>query len=438
MATNTTRKVLKQTDILADGANFARDVDHPHWTDPKMEEVLVGCMLKESSYSEIESIVKPEMFSVDSFRAIAVAIKHLYDTGQRVDVMTIRTQMKEDGTFTDVSLSDIRAASKASTEFEEHVDYALKVRDFYLVRELRKSVKDWYTSSNVATSSPSELLSRLNGIASMTIQDEPNVFVPFHEIEFSMKAEEGFTTGFPKLDVKIQTGGYPAGQLSVIEAYHKGGKSTFMISSFIQQLMKGLDPVYISFADLNARRIGFRIMRNLTTHSVPDTCPSLESIQEWQKEYEHVCELAPRVYDFTKSESLRTVEGALRYLRGVANKRPVKVAFLDYFQRITTSDPKARTDYDKNKIVADKLANFAEETGIALVVGSQVTPGGKDRETISKGGRDIEENAGWVLRLKRDGDSDTIEVEIPFSRFGIQNTKPIQMTFDKDRLRVTQ
>lgn len=435
------KKVANQTKALGDATAFKESADIL-WSDATVERVVVGCMMDAERYTEIEGIVKANMFFHETYRMIADACQFLLETGRNVDPVSVKSQLKEQGyleeeTLRELIYRDIMECARAAIGYDNPLEHANRLRDLWTIREARNRVKDWYTNSNAPGTSVGSLLSQLENVASFTVQDQPNVLVPFHMIDLEKSPDVGYTTGFTKLDNMIQTHGYPKGQLSVVEAYHKGGKSTFMLSSFSEQLKLGLDPVYVSFADLNAARIKRRLMRMRTGWGDMPTA-SFDLQERWLQEHEELCEQDPRIVDATKTEHLRTVEGITRYLRGLARKRPIQEAFLDYFQRITTSDPKARTDYDKNKIVADKLANFAEETGIALVVGSQVTPGGPGRETISKGGRDIEENAGWVLRLKREGDSDTIEVEIPFSRFGIQNTKPIQMTFDKDRLRVTQ
>lgn len=429
----TRKQVLKQADQLLEGSALSRDQNESPWSDSLTEQILIGSMMIEGSYSEVEAVVTPEMFSVESYRDIARAIAFLWETGRSVDPLSIKNQLKDEGKLTEVSTHDIMQCAKSAVGFEDFLEPAYRLRDLFLIRESRRRVKDWYAKSNAQTQSAGALLEELNAVASFTVQEVPNVLIPFSEIDLESSPDEGFTTGFDRLNKMIQTAGYPKGQVSVVEAYHKGGKSTFMLSSFSEQIKLGIDPVYVSFADLNATRIKRRLMRIRTKWGDVPTV-SLDLMNAWHQEHEELCEQDPRIVDATKSETLRSVEGIVRYLKGLSKKRAIQVVFLDYFQRITTSDPKARTDYDKNKIVADKLANFAEETGIAVIVGSQVTPGGKDRETISKGGRDIEENAGWVLRLKRENDSDVIEVEIPFSRFGIQSTRPIEMTFDKERL----
>lgn len=410
--------------------------------DTALEQLVLGFMLDNERYTEIEGIVKPCMFSSESLRIIASACNHLFEIGKSVDPLAVKAQLREQGDLKDgltenVLLYHIIESAQAAVGYDEPIEHANKLRELWTVRESRRRAGEWLDRYHTPGVSVATLLNEFQGMASLETLETPDVYTPWHMIDLEKSPEVGYTTGFSKLNNCISTAGYPQGQLSVVEAYHKGGKSTFMLSSFSEQIEARLDPVYMTFADLNAARIKRRLMRMRTGWGDMPTV-SFDLQEKWLQEEEHLSELDPRIFDCTRAEHLRTVEGALRYLRGQSRKREIKVAFLDYFQRITTSDPKARTDYDKNKIVADKLANFAEETGIALVVGSQVTPGGKDRETIAKGGRDIEENAGWVLRLKREADSDTIEVEIAFSRFGAQATKPLQMRFDKDHLRICQ
>lgn len=400
------------------------------------EKCLLGCfMMAPRLFEDISAIVTAEMFWRPSHRLIFDTAMHLCDIGGNFDFVGIVETLAAMGQLEECGGQN--ALEEIAESIPSHVNWQLhaeSVADASRMRTARKTISKWLDDSEFTQ--PSEYVEKLNDLGSLAELSQTSGVADwsnFHEINIEFEKHEGVPSGFSRIDKAISTGGYPKGQISVVSAYHKSGKTTFKLSSLSAALNAGLSAAYVSFADLNDVRIKRRLIRARTGWETPPS-QSLFLLESWQKEYEALCEQNPKLLNAMKIPQLRSVEGISRFIRAKHKRQPLDVVFLDYYQRIGTTDSKAKTEYDQLRIVADKLATLAEETGIAIVIGAQVTPGNKDRETITKGGRTLEENAGLVLRLKRDGDSENIEVEIAFNRFGAQSTEPHVMRFNKEKL----
>lgn len=404
------------------------------FTDLWAESALMGALLFGAHKDEILDIVKPQMFWLPQHQDIASEVLFMMEVGQKVDAITVASNLSKKSNDPAVAhLKYLDALVELGQEFSEIEAYAVTVRDLWKARSAVQKAALWVRKMDTQeVASPEKAIEEL--IESLTpITAKPDsVLVPFHQIDVEKEHDFGVTTGIPRIDGHIATKGYPAGQVTVVEAYHKSGKSTYLLTSFTEQIKQGFNPVYVSYADLNALRVKRRIMRMVTGYAEPARCSSLESINEWHKEHEWLCERDPRIVNAMLDDYVSTIEGTIRTVEAMHRKRPVDVIFLDYLQRIETST-KAVSEYERMRTVVKKITRWAARSGIPIIVASQVTPGGKEGQTISKGGRDIEEDAGWVLRLKREGDDPNIEVETVYNRFGTQGRKEL-LTFDKTYL----
>lgn len=408
------------------------------FTDLYAESALMGALLFGTYKDAILDIVKPEMFWLPQHQDIASEVLFMMEVGENVDAITVASNLgRKNNDPAVVHMKYLDALVELGQEFSQIEAYALTVRDLWKVRTAVKKAGVWLRKMDTQEiASPEKAVEELiEGLIPITAKPDA-VLVPFHEIDVEKEHDLGVTTGIPAMDRHIATRGYPAGQVTVVEAYHKSGKSTYLLTSFFEQVKKGFDPVYVSFADLNALRIKRRLMRMMTCYSEPAHCPSLDAINEWHQEHKWLCERDPRIVNAMLDDYVSTIEGTIRTVEALHRKRPVDVIFLDYLQRIETN-AKSVSEYERMRTVVKKITRWAARSGIPIVVASQVTPGGKDGQTISKGGRDIEEDAGWVLRLQREGDSPNIEIETVYNRFGTQGRKE-SLIFDKNRLRVSE
>lgn len=255
-----------------------------------------------------------------------------------------------------------------------------------------------------------------------SISAGPMPLLHISEVDDSL-AEQGVTTGFSHLDNKISTQGYPTGQMTVVSAYHKSGKSTFMLGSALKQ-SESMDVLYATFADLSARNIRRRLKRQLCGFAkVPGTTDGMVA-------YDNAVMALDTggfyLFDATSFEDKPSVEVFCEWVKAL---RPFGCIFVDYAQEIHTDAKNCWGNNDEQTKCASALVWLASKLNVPVVVGSQITPGKDGGTSITKGSRSWEEKAGWVLRLPETKDA----VEIAFSRFGPQKVR-LSMRWNDERL----
>lgn len=250
----------------------------------------------------------------------------------------------------------------------------------------------------------------------------------------------GITSGISGIDANVATSGYPRGQASYVSAYHKSGKSTFMVQSFCHMANLGYRVLYATFADLNAKRLKRRMLRALSGWSKLPADMDLFStdaigFQNALKNIETLWE--GEIFDASKTDS-DTVESFLGQVEARHLERPYDCVFVDYFQKLHSDNHRAKFGrVAELDWISSRIARAAERLDLAFVVGSQITEGGKEGRTITKGSRAPEEDGGLVLRIKRE-DQTKATIMIEYSRFGGMGTEinclwdPRTLTFIED------
>jgi hypothetical protein len=136
------------------------------------------------------------------------------------------------------------------------------------------------------------------------------------------------------------------------------------------------------------------------------------------------------VYDATRLTSGFDVDTFATWLRATHERPGYECVFIDYAQKLRATNASNR--FAEGDYCSEVMARLAAQVGIPIVVGSQITPGGKDGETKTKNSRAWEEDAGLVVRLKREGS--IVECEVPYSRFGPSGE--FTLRWDGERLRM--
>lgn len=245
--------------------------------------------------------------------------------------------------------------------------------------------------------------------------DEPaeSGILPFSEIRVEGE-DRGVPTFLADLNALTSTSGWPCEQLSVASAYHKGGKSTFMLTDFLHAASQEERVLYATFADLSAQQIKRRLIKAQCGWKKRPSHNEDAQI-EFDNAVFNLDTWRAFVYDASAMEG-GDIESFCAWVRAESRHEPFTRIYVDYAQELVTRIVPTGEEYATAAICARALAKLARQTGAAVIVGSQVTEGRLGAKTKTKGSRRWEEVAGLVLRIEREGESATIS--IPFSRFG--------------------
>ncbi len=227
-------------------------------------------------------------------------------------------------------------------------------------------------------------------------------------------------SGFGGLDYVMSIGGIPKGQLTVVRAHHKGGKSLLMRSMFYRDLCAGIKALYVTFADITKIQLKRLLIQADSGRRKPPS--DLTKLPEYDAGIaffnEHFAPNGFIIDAFGVSEDT-SIEDITEAIKNFHKEHKFDKIYLDYAQKISSRDPKARSgsvaEFD---VVCRKLANFFHHIGVACVVGSQTTAANKatGERSKTKLGRRLEEEAGLVLHVNKDVHN--VEVEIVYNRWG--------------------
>ena len=241
---------------------------------------------------------------------------------------------------------------------------------------------------------------------------------------FGTRLVIGQPTGYPSIDKNLTTKGWPCGQMSIVAAYHKTGKSSFQISCAIRAAQAGRKPLYATFADMGGSDLEQRALKHETkASSRPADKASREKWEAVLKKFQEDWHID--VYDAAGLDTGYDVETFAVWLE---NRLPIErytEVYVDYAQELRSRDKRAQNEHAEASVCASVIQRTARRLDIPIIVGSQITEGKRGERDKTKGSRVWEEKAGLVLRLKRDEESDNAIAEIAFNRFGPKGTEPL-------------
>lgn len=216
------------------------------------------------------------------------------------------------------------------------------------------------------------------------------------------------STGFSGLDLATG-GGFRAGQFYLVSGDTKSGKTTLMtqmvVQGMIEETRRGADPgrtLYFSLADLQPEDIVARMMENLCGYSAPPDDPAGQASYNAARNALEALDI-----DFLTGRSGRTVERVCAAARAYCRRHTGQVGriVIDYAQKLS-SDLRARESaYDQARFCSDQVAALAEDTGVVVIVGSQVTPGASGAHS-TKGSRTWQDDAAGEFLVERGRDDD--------------------------------
>jgi len=205
--------------------------------------------------------------------------------------------------------------------------------------------------------------------------------------------------------------GYVMGQVTVVSAGTKGGKTAWMTNSALFAAKKGYRVIYALFADLDPGQLKNRLFKHLTGKDEAnlldaDDVKVLREIESLPIEIFHHVQHGNTLRDLETFINSRKRKGF-----------ECQALFADYIQMIDGDSAYGRTD--ETEKISKRFNQMASRHGFAGVIGSQVTVNA-DGSISAKYAREIEENAALTLQLLQDKDDPLTRRKIfaKYSRFG--------------------
>lgn len=358
----------------------------PH--DVEIEKVVLGALLLErNAAAEVMALLKPDMFYKPEHVHIFEAIKQLYDAALPIDIVTVVTKLRKNGTLKDaggavaISLLTDRVGSSANVEYHSRIliEHAIK-RELItissgIVNEAYEDVTDCFDLVEKAVAMLMLVNSNLSDTAG-NYKSADKISMEAHEHYEMVKALGGTgITGVPSglSNVDQVTGGWQPGELIVLAARPGMGKTAFMMQSARNTAVIFKKPVGI--VSLEMQNIG--LMQRMQAAETGVNSQSIRKALLTDDEYTAfraklpALESAPLYIDETPGQSISSIRAKAHQLK---QKYDIQMLMVDYLQLISPPAHLSKAIREQQVgYISGQLKILAKELKIPVIALSQLS-----------------------------------------------------------------
>ena len=389
----------------------------PH--DIEAEQAILGCMLtdRDSVIAEIE-VLKEDAFYREDNKAIYAAILSLYSKNEPIDIITVKAELIETGSFERVGGLEYLASLPERVPTTANVDKYIKIVDE------KAMLRSLITSANELVAlgyDETEEVDRIMDMAEKKIFDLAQkkntkgytalkdvlveTFAKLEELYNQKGQLSGTPTGFKDYDLK--TSGLHDSDLIIVAARPAMGKSAFAINIATNVAVQAKKGVAIFNLEMSKDQVGNRI---LCCEALVDSnkvrTGQLED-DDWVKLASTLTRLseAPIYIDDTAGISIMEIRAKCRKLK---IEKDIGLVVIDYLQLIQGSGKKNASREQEISEISRSLKILAKELQIPVIALSQLSRSVEKRDDkrpmlsdLRESGA-IEQDADQVIFLYRD------------------------------------
>jgi replicative DNA helicase len=379
-----------------------------------------------------ERNVPVSAFYRPAHRTIAKAVCEMVREGIEVDLATLKARLMFSGVLADIG------GEEYIVQIFDHLPSASNLRHYANVmlglaarREIVERCKSVIREAEADDTDLDEIQERAFRIGrDLPLLGTDTVSAADFDLVNEDPAAQGIKTPWPSLDY-MTDGGWYRREMAMIVAKRGTGKTAIMVDSAIKAHQAGFKPAYATF-EMGGKDILKRCLQNLCGFSKR---PKVDGwVPMFLSTVEDVERMAMPIYDPTaRRGGNRSVESLCSWAEDLHSSQGFDVLFVDYAQKLS-SKRKAENRTREMDFAADELHDLAKRLNIAIVVGSQKTNDLHDKnEWRTKDSIKWEDNAGLVLHVKREENSDAATIVVAKNRHGAPGE--FDSTWNKRRVR---
>lgn len=338
-----------------------------------IERSVLAMMLDPNEVANVIAEAEPADFQVKEYRELFQGIRALYEQGKSIDLVVLATELKQNvrevldiAGFAPYAKGNVSAQIAKMKELRERTMLAIlcgKMANQFIEGDLEEA--------------KAELLQALTPKVQAKELIGPKEAALFALDVFSQrkdrKSNGGIWTTFVELN-KCLNGGYEPGQLHIVAAPTKKGKSAFVANilrdvGITQRIPSLLINTEMSQEQLSLRNASilsgvdhFKIATGQTTEAEDElVMDGIEKLRHSQLYTLYAPEL--------------NINKMVSYLRQYTIQYKIRLAAIDYIGRMDTQDPKMK-EWEVLKLAAKKLKTLAQQLNITVIMLAQVTDEG--------------------------------------------------------------
>ncbi len=389
----------------------------PH--DIEAEQAVLGSMLtdKDAVIAGIE-ILKPEDFYREDNKAIYQAIYNLYRKGEPIDVITVKSQLIEEGNFEKVGGLEYLALLPDKVPTTANVEMYIKIIEEKsilrnLIQTSNQLIELGYSQNEEVDYIMDEAEKRIFNIMKNRNQKgytpiKDILIDSFQQIErmYNQKdAISGIRSGFIDLDRK--TSGLNNSDLILVAARPAMGKSAFAINIATNVAMRANVPVVIFNLEMSKEQVANRILCSEAMVDSNKIKTGQMEDSDWEKLASTLGPLsASEIYiDDTPGISIMEIRAKARKLKLEKN---IGLIVIDYLQLIQGTGKKGASREQEISEISRSLKILAKELDVPVIALSQLSRASEQRKDhrpmlsdLRESGA-IEQDADIVMFIYRD------------------------------------
>ena len=364
----------------------------PH--DIEAEQAVLGSLLtdRDAVIASIE-ILKPEDFYREDNKAIYQAIYNLYRKGEPVDVITVKSQLIEEGNFEKVGGLEYLALLPDKVPTTANVEMYIKIIEEKsilrnLIQTSNQLIELGYSQNEEVDYIMDEAEKRIFNIMKNRNQKgytpiKDILIDSFQQIErmYNQKdAISGIRSGFIDLDRK--TSGLNNSDLILVAARPAMGKSAFAINIATNVAMRAKVPVVIFNLEMSKEQVANRILCSEAMVDSNKIKTGQMEDSDWEKLASTLGPLsAAEIYiDDTPGISIMEIRAKARKLKLEKN---IGLIVIDYLQLIQGTGKKGASREQEISEISRSLKILAKELNVPVIALSQLSRAPKQRKDQS-------------------------------------------------------
>ena len=380
------------------------------------EESVCGAILvRPEVLDTVAEIVSADDFQLLHTASIYRVILAIYEKGDPVDLVTVTSHLKAEGSLDIVGGPAYVAGLSEQVGFATNAAYYAKlVKDASLLRQLYAAGREIALATTTKVEDVGALIDAAGGkLFALSESANRGQVQGMHELAVEMEETmaavrktgvTGVQTGFVDLDTMLR--GLQPKDLIVLAARPSMGKTALALN--IATNVSNRDGGVLFFSlEMAAKQLMFRLMASETGIPGDDLRSSMLKASEYVmlEKALGVIERLPLYIDDTPA--LSTLDVRARARRQMA-KTPLNLVVVDYLQLMRSSNPKLQSRNDIVGDISTNLKSLAKELGVpvlALAQLSRACESRRDKRPILSDLRDsgsIEQDADVVAFIYRD------------------------------------
>lgn len=397
---------------------------------PEAEMSLLGSMIFGKRFADFAILqMQPVEFYIPAHAQIFTAMANLRERNADLDLVTIKYELERCGWLGDCGGIEYVIQIMDSVPSPSNLQhYAEIVKDCY---GRRATLERLGKAAELAKSGAllPDLLQAVMEIPEGISGFGTWVYDP-KDVKPVPKDKQGTPTWLKGLNSKLVTGGWPNGHISIVAALKKAGKTAFMLEDMMHKID---DPfgddagraLYVTM-EMDIQKLMHRIAKMRTAHHNEPIEKGLEVSADWLEDWDRVSKMNWEL--IMPPAKTRFVEDVCRIIES-RRTADTSVIYVDYVQKIRSRQKHRERRFEIEEVSA-RLTEMAADLNLPVVVGSQVNDAGGTKESTR-----LEEDAGLMIRLSRDGSA--MKCELPYNRFGASGVE-IPIEWDHTHSRFTE